>query len=336
MKLDKKTIVFGSVFLVILLFTLSYTLLVWKKEDTNVKQLPTNPNIPSLQVEDNSFRNRREAVDQLKEKKPSVLPSLYDEIEQSEDSILNTDVENSSISDRMGLEDNTGQKSWTMDSWSFQNDHNSDSIMNISRERDGDQIQESTSIHNNDHLNDALNDTLDDPLRNASFTPEEVRLRQESFFSYTDVNTDTQYSRTNDSIPVAVFGTQKVEANSRLELYLLKDSYIQGKYYPAFSPVYGFVSFGPNRVFLKITNIQGDPISLSAYDLQDGNEGIYVVNNFRAEASREVLDDVIQDINIPSVPQVGGLKNLFRRHNRNIKVHILDQYRLFLKPEPLN
>ncbi|ORL43461.1 conjugative transposon protein TraM, partial [Zunongwangia atlantica] len=75
------------------------------------------------------------------------------------------------------------------------------------------------------------------------------------------------------------------------------DSYIQGKYYPAFSPVYGFVSFGPNRVFLKITNIQGDPISLSAYDLQDGNEGIYVVNNFRAEASREVLDDVIQDIN---------------------------------------
>ena len=84
---------------------------------------------------------------------------------------------------------------------------------------------------------------------------------------------------------------------------------------------------------LKITHINSVPVSLKAFDLQDSNEGIYVRNSFRAEAGREVLDDIVQDINIAGLPQIGGVKNIFRKNNRNLKVTILDQYQFILKPE---
>ena len=42
---------------------------------------------------------------------------------------------------------------------------------------------------------------------------------------------------------------------------------------------------------------------------------------------------VIGDINIPSVPQVGGLTQVFRRSNRRVKVTVLNNYRLILKPK---
>ena len=86
-------------------------------------------------------------------------------------------------------------------------------------------------------------------------------------------------------------------------------------------------------VHFEIENINHHPIKLKAIDFQDGSEGIYVENNFRAEATREVLDDVIGDINIPSVPQVGGLTQVFRRSNRKVKVTVLNNYRLILKPK---
>ena len=70
-----------------------------------------------------------------------------------------------------------------------------------------------------------------------------------------------------------------------------------------------------------------------SFDLLDGSEGIYVENNFRAEATREVLDDVISDINIPSIPQVGGLTQVLRRSNRNVKVTVLNNYKLILKAD---
>ena len=97
--------------------------------------------------------------------------------------------------------------------------------------------------------------------------------------------------------------------------------------------VYGFISFQPNRALIEIENIQHSPTSLKAFDLQDGSEGIYVENNFRAEATNEVMDDIIGDINIPSVPQVGGITKVLKRNNRNVKVTVLNNYQLILKPK---
>ncbi|WBL26731.1 conjugative transposon protein TraM [Zunongwangia sp. HGR-M22] len=323
-KLDKKTIVFGSVLLCILLFTLAYTVLVWTEdtEEQTRDNVPKNPNIPALKDPQNDFNSRREAVDQLKEKKPSTVPSLYDEIEETPDSLpYESDNNEQQQKDQVNsIEEKQKQPGWTMDSWSFQEQEDTLSAAEIPSTA-ADNVS-SEKRFNNDADSNAITKSWQ----------QEIRLRQEALFSYNHVNTTIAKNTMISPIPVAVSKTQKVQSNSRVELYLLREIQFKGKVYPAFTPIYGFVSFGPNRVFLKITNIMADPVSLSAYDLQDGNEGIYVVNNFRAEASREILDDVIQDINIPSVPQVGGLKNLFRKHNRNIKVTIANHYRLLLKP----
>ena len=84
---------------------------------------------------------------------------------------------------------------------------------------------------------------------------------------------------------------------------------------------------------IHITNINHQEVSLKAFDLQDGNEGIYVENSFQAEASQEVLGDMVDDINIAGVPQVSGVKRIFQRNNRNVKVTITDNYKLILKSQ---
>jgi hypothetical protein len=84
---------------------------------------------------------------------------------------------------------------------------------------------------------------------------------------------------------------------------------------------------------IEITNIIHEPVSLKAFDLQDGSEGIYVENSFRADAKREVVEDIVNDINISGVPQVTGVKQLFQRSNRNVKVTIVNNYKLIVKPQ---
>ena len=163
-------------------------------------------------------------------------------------------------------------------------------------------------------------------------------LEHQLFFaSAPEAPKDGTTSNTDKEINVMVDGTQVVKANSRLRMRLSQPARIGDKLIPKNTPVFGFVSFQPNRVLIEIENINKHQTSLKAFDLEDGSEGIYIENNFRAEVTTEVLDDVIGDINIPSVPQVSGISKVFRRNNRNVKVTILNNYRLILKarkPEP--
>jgi hypothetical protein len=138
---------------------------------------------------------------------------------------------------------------------------------------------------------------------------------------------------TDETIYVIVDGDQVVKTNSRLRMRLSKTAKINNKTIEKNTPIYGLVSFQPNRAIIKIENINHNPASLKAFDLQDGSEGIYVENNFRAEVTSEVLNDVISDINIPSVPEVGGITKILKRNNRRTKVTVLNNYRLILKPK---
>ena len=83
---------------------------------------------------------------------------------------------------------------------------------------------------------------------------------------------------------------------------------------------------------IEIENINQVPVKLKAFDLQDGSEGIYVENNFRAEATQEVVDDIVGDINISGVPQVSGIQKIFRKNQRAVKVTVTNNYKLILKP----
>lgn len=126
-------------------------------------------------------------------------------------------------------------------------------------------------------------------------------------------------------------GNQTVKTNYRLQMRLLKDATVYGQHYPKNTPIYGFVSFKPNRTIIDIENINHRPVKLKAYDLQDGSEGIYIENSFRAEVTNQVIGDMVDDINIVGVPQVSGFKKIFQRNHRSAKVTITDNYKLILK-----
>jgi len=132
-------------------------------------------------------------------------------------------------------------------------------------------------------------------------------------------------------LKVVVDGEQILKANDRVLLRTLESVVIDGVSLPKNTPVYGIVSFAPNRVFIDIQGIGGITLSFKAYDFEDHREGIYIENTFRAEATREVVDDVIGDISVPGIPQVNGFKRIFQRSNRSVKVLAHHNYKLILK-----
>jgi len=147
----------------------------------------------------------------------------------------------------------------------------------------------------------------------------EMGLEHQLFFASNPKSKKIAASGTTDpEILVVVDGTQVVRSNSRIRLRLDQDATIGNKQVPKNTLIFGFVSFQPNRVLIEIENIKHQPTALKAFDLQDGSEGIYVENNFRAEATTEVLDDLLGEINIPSVPQVSGIGKLLKTKNEGI------------------
>ena len=170
--------------------------------------------------------------------------------------------------------------------------------------------------------------------REQKIQAKELGLEHQLFFAAAPKPNDFSIlGNTDETIYAVVDGDQVVMANSRLRMRLTKAATINGKQIPKNTFIFGFISFQPNRALIEISTIKHRPTKLKAFDLQDGSEGIYIENNFRAEATREVMDDVIGEINIPSIPQVGGLTQVFRRTNRKIKVTVLNNYKLILKPK---
>ncbi|MDH5415130.1 MAG: conjugative transposon protein TraM, partial [Flavobacteriaceae bacterium] len=161
----------------------------------------------------------------------------------------------------------------------------------------------------------------------------DLQKYQSAFFHKSPSDKSGLIKDTDPMIYAVVNRTQVVKKDFRLELRLTQPAVIKGRKLPKHTKLYGFVSFKPNRVLIHITNLEHQEVSLKAFDLQDGNEGIYIPNNFKADASKVIVDDALDQVNIPAVPSVGVLKKVFQRSNRNIKVTITDNYKLILKPK---
>ncbi len=165
-----------------------------------------------------------------------------------------------------------------------------------------------------------------------SIEVKEVGLEHQLFFASDPMERPLEMSGTTDAqILVRVDGTQTVRQHYRLRMRLMEEAVINGTVIPRNTAIYGFVSFKPNRAMIDIQHIDHMPINLRAHDLQDGSEGIYIENSFRAEARKEAVGDAIDDINIGGVPQVRGIKSLFQRDNRQVKVTVMDNYQFILK-----
>jgi hypothetical protein len=308
MKVKKNKIVFAAVLVVILLFLISYAMMVMGDDESEHENLEQTL-IPDLDENQKEYDSKLDAINDLKEVRENNAPSIYDE----------------KLIDSLGFYDPDLPKQ--------------------EKERIVDSIYEAGKIQyaarpyqNTGQRKVAQNKTKQSEAaaikRVQKIEAKELGLEHQLFFAASPKpNAFSSMGSPDDSIAVIVDGTQIVTANTRLRMRLTNPVMINGTLLPKNTPVFGFISFQPNRALIEIENIKHHPTKLKAFDLQDGSEGIYVENNFRAEATTEVLDDVIGDINIPSVPQISGITQVFRRSNRNVKVTVLNNYRLILKAD---
>ena len=308
MKINKNKIVFASVLAVIFIFLISYSMMVMSDDDSeneNLKQVL----VPDLDENQKEYDSKLDAINDLKEVRENNAPSIYNE----------------------KLLDSTGL--YNPDLPELEKERIVDSIYNASR------IQYSKKKYRNLGQKKVVQEhtpRIDSAelKREQKILAKELGLEHQLFFAASPIpNEVSVIGNTDETIYVVVDGDQVVKANTRLRMRLTKSATINGKLMPKNTPVFGFISFQPNRALIEIENINHHPTKLKAFDLLDGSEGIYVQNNFRAEATTEVLDDVIGDINIPTVPQVSGITQVFRRSNRSVKVTVLNNYKLILKPK---
>jgi len=308
MKIEKNKIVFGSVLAVIFIFLISYSVMVMGDDESENKNLKQTA-VPELEQDQKEYDSKLDAINDLKEVRETNAPSIYDE----------------KLIDSLGIYDpNLPEK---------EKERIVDSIYSAGK------INYSEKSYRNIGVKKAVTKVakvIDSVEIKAEqkIDAQEMGLEHQLFFASDPKKSAISISGTTDAMIYAtVDGKQVVKANSRLRMRLTKAATINNKRIPKNTPIFGFISFQPNRALIEIENIQHHPTNLKAFDLQDGSEGIYVENNFRAEATNEVLDDIIGDINIPTVPQVSGITKVLKRNNRNIKVTVLNNYKLILKPK---
>ncbi|AXT62431.1 conjugative transposon protein TraM [Aquimarina sp. AD10] len=308
MKVEKNKIVFAAVLAVIFIFLISYSVMIIGDDESENENLEQTL-VPDLEENQKEYDSKLDAINDLKEVRENNAPSIYDE----------------------KLLDSTGL-------------YNPD-LPELEKERIVDSIYKAGKIQYSDKKYRNLeqkkvaqksSQQIDSTeiIREQKIQAQELGLEHQLFFAASPKPNEVSIiGNTDETIYVVVDGDQIVKANTRLRMRLTKSATINGKLMPKNTPVFGFISFQPNRALIEIENIKHHPTKLKAFDLLDGSEGIYVQNNFRAEATTEVLDDVIGDINIPTVPQVGGITQVFRRRNRSVKVTVLNNYKLILKPK---
>jgi hypothetical protein len=308
MKVEKNKIVFAAVLVVIFIFLISYSMMVMGDDESENENLEQTL-VPDLDENQKEYDSKLDAINDLKEVRENNAPSIYDE----------------KLIDSLGFYD--------PDLPEREKERIVDSIYDAGKiqysEKKYQNLGQKKVAKNNIQQIDSA-----EIKREQKIEAKELGLEHQLFFAASPKPNEVSIrGNTDATIYVVVDGDQVVKANTRLRMRLTKSATINGKLMPKNTPVFGFISFQPNRALIEIENIKHHPTKLKAFDLLDGSEGIYVQNNFRAEATTEVLDDVIGDINIPTVPQVGGLTQVFRRTNRKVKVTVLNNYRLILKAD---
>ncbi|OBX24700.1 uncharacterized protein DUF3714 [Gelidibacter algens] len=308
MKVKKNKIVFVAVLAVIFIFLISYSVMLMGGDESDSKNLEQTL-IPDLEENQKEYNSKLDAINDLKEVRETNAPSIYNE----------------KLIDSLGFYDPDIPKR--------EKERIVDSIYDSGRiqysEKRYQNIGEKRATRNKVQQIDSA-----EIKREQKIEAKELGLEHQLFFAASPrPNEISIIGNTDETIYVVVDGDQVVQANTRLRMRLTKAATINSKMMPKNTLVFGFIRFQPNRALIEIENINHHPTKLKAFDLQDGSEGIYVENNFRAEATNEVLSDIIDDINIPTVPQVGGITKVLKRRNRKIKVTILNNYKLILKPK---
>lgn len=312
MKLQKNKIVFVLVLSCVVLFIAVYAILTFGKDKEEALE-PDRIPMPDLEENPVEYESKLEALEAIKEERETTAPAIYPEHMVDDKGYFNPDY------------------------MEYEKQRIIDSIYKASKFETPkavvhDAEKEAVPIAKVAEKNGDENDN-NGGGRGPSI--QERALAHQLFFSSNPKMDPTFFSGTlGTGVLAYVDGNQIVRDGYRLDLRLGQDMLHNGGVIPKDTRVYGFVKVRPNRVMVDISRIGDLSIPLKAHDFQDGEEGIYVENHMKGEVVERGLDATIDEVNVPGLPQIGGLKRIFQRHNRAIKVDIKNNYRLTLKLEP--
>ena len=243
MKVEKNKIIFAGVLAIIFLFLISYSVMLMEDEDNDEDTLQQTL-VPELEDDQKEYDSKLDAINDLKEVRESTAPSIYDEKLLDSTGLYNPDLPEQ-------------QKQRIVDSIYKANriQYSEKSDRRIPRKRipkkqvvriDSSEIQKEQEIET-----------------------QEIGLEHQLFFAASPkVNELTIIENTDETIYVVVDGEQVVNTNSRLRMRLTQAAEINGKLMPKNTPIFGFISFQPNRALIEIENINHHPTKLKAFDLQ--------------------------------------------------------------------
>lgn len=304
MRIEKNKIVFGSIILTITLFILAYSMVLVERNDSEQSLKQTQ--LPKLEEQPHQYDSKLEALDDLSEKRERNSPSLYDEKYLDSTGVFDPN-----------LLDKDKQRII-------------DSIYEHGRIEYPKKRAATTKIPVSDTTKkDGVN--WHEKMLTKPVEAKELALNHQLFFASDPKSTTTLPVDYTHEVYVEVEGDQIVKSNSRIKMRLLEGFSLNGRIIGKNTFIYGTVKFQPNRTLIKVENINHIPVTFSAFDIQDGLEGIYVENSIRGEVSKEVTGELINDLRITGVPQLSGIKRIFQRNNSNIKVAISNNYKLLLK-----
>ncbi len=308
MKIDKKKITFAVVIGAVVIFIVAYSILTFGGDKDEQDEL-LQPLVPTLETVKDDYTSRLDAVDDLKEVRETNAPSIYDEKYLDSTGVYDPDFMEK---EKIRLVDSiytNSQIDYSTGTYKKPNLVKENVISTVTeKEKENQKKEEAEALR---------------------IEAKEMALEQQLFFA-----SNPLLNAVDDSTPsvnVIVDRKEVLRVNDRIEMRTQHDVTIEGYFIPKNTQLFGIVSFKPNRVLLEIENIKNIPFAFKAYDYRDNLEGIYIKNSFREELRQQVLGDVIGDINVPGIPQVSGVKKIFQRSNRQVKVTVNNNYVLTLK-----
>jgi len=308
MKIDKKKITFAVVIGAVVIFIVAYSILTFGGDKDEQDEL-LQPLVPTLETVKDDYTSRLDAVDDLKEVRETNAPSIYDEKYLDSTGVYDPDFMEK---EKIRLVDSiytNSQIDYSTGTYKKPNLVKENVISTVTeKEKENQKKEEAEALR---------------------IEAKEMALEQQLFFASNPLP-----KKVDDSTPtlnVIVDRKEVLRVNDRIEMRTQHDVTIEGYFIPRNTQLFGIVSFKPNRVLLEIENIKNIPFAFKAYDYRDNLEGIYIKNSFREELRQQVLGDVIDDINVPGIPQVSGVKKIFQRSNRQVKVTVNNNYVLTLK-----
>jgi hypothetical protein len=124
-----------------------------------------------------------------------------------------------------------------------------------------------------------------------------------------------------------------IKNNQRVTLILSKEVSLNDKVFPKNTIIYAKATFTESRVNLTINNINQVPLTLQAYDAQDGSLGLQVNQSLLSESTNEVVDNQADELGMSNIPVVGRtLSRIIKKRVRDVKIDLLNNQRVILKP----